>query len=817
MKIQHVFPAGSLSLCLLCGWLAIPALAQQRVKPSIIPWPQSITLTNGTMDIFRTTRLVVKNPKLMPLAEIFADEVSAVIGLRPPVVSDASKAGDFVLALDPARKAGGYDLVVTDRAEVSAGDYQGAVAGTATILQALVVNEDGTIFLPCMTVRDFPHADFCGVILDVARRDFSIEQIRDCVTLCRLYKVRYLQLHLTDNEGWTLPVAKYPLLGTKNIPGRDGGRPARRYGLRELKGLVAYADARGVTLVPEIEMPGHCGAAERCMPEVFGARDPETKQFTGLGVMNLSNQELYPVLDAILSETAGIFTSSPYIHIGGDELDFTAWEKLPEATAYKKITGLNTAALFRQFIMRMNTTVKKLGKRTIVWEGFDKGDKVNVPANVIVMNLRNWYYRADDLVRDGYTVINCPWSLGCAWDDWNIYMCNGIQLKPSDPVLGATWALWNVGGDSAVNTLRGVARRNERTWNVDTSRKSDDFNWRFVDTDKVADKLLCRLTWQARGTVSRGGSIFNDTARLELTPCVKGYVVRYTTDGREPTASSPAYSAPLELKDTTPVAARVFDSAGKSPWLTWRKTFECRPFSVIPIGAFDGRRFTSNVTLSVETHVPGGTVRYTQEHPSPGGAAPAIADEPRTGSLVFDKPIVLEQSLKIRARYFDAAGKPLGYTFTNTYQKVNYEKNLATWKPVGSSGEVNEEFSTLAVDGLVECSVNPATYWGAGPAPQWLMVDLEEEKDIADVQLYTFWGDKRYYQYTIAVSTDSASWITVVDASANTVPADENGYKHVLAPVKARYVKVTMLKNSAGPAVHIVELRVHGPASGGNK
>ena len=817
MKRGRMLVAGHTCLLLTIGLLALPAEAQQRKYPSIVPWPQSLVLTNGSMDVFPTTRIVVKDTRLMPLANIFGDEIAVAVGLRPPVVTGEPKAGDIVLALDPTQKPGGYELKIGDYAELAGGDYQGAAAGTVTILQSIIANEDRTIFVPGMAIRDFPHADFCGAMIDVARREFTVEQIKNCIVLCRLYKVRYLQLHLTDNEGWTFPSTKYPQLGTKNISCSDGSRPARKYGVNELKELVAFADARGVTLVPEIEMPGHCGAAERCMPEVFGARDPKSGQFAGLGVMNLANQGLYPVLDTILGEVAAIFTSSPYIHIGGDELDFTAWEELPEATNYKKVTGLNTPALFRQFVMRMNTTVKKHGKRTIVWEGFDRGDKVNVPTDVIVMNWRNWYYRADDLVRNGYTIITCPWSLGCPWDDWNIYMCNGIRLKPTDPVLGATWALWDVGGEPAVNVLRGVARRNERTWNVDTSRKNEDFNWRFVDTDKLADKLLCRLTWQARGTIARGSSVFADTAVVELTPCLKGCVVRYTIDGSEPTAASPVFSAPLELKTTTVLSARAFDAAGGSPWMTWRRTFECRPFSVVTVGSIDGRRFTDKVTLSVETYVSGGMVRYTDERPSPGGAAPVIADEPTERSLVLDQPLVLAQSVKIRARYFDASGKPRGYTFTNSYEKVDYEQNLATRKPVTVSGEVNEEFSTLAVDGLVECKINPATYWGAGPVPQWLMVDLQEAQVVGEVQLYTFWDEKRYYQYTIAVSTDGTAWTTVADASANTVPAGENGYKHVFAPTKARHVKVTMLKNSAGPAVHIVELRVRGPASGGAK
>ena len=141
---------------------------------------------------------------------------------------------------------------------------------------------------------------------------------------------------------------------------------------------------------------------------------------------------------------------------------------------------------------------------------------------------------------------------------------------------------------------------------------------------------------------------------------------------------------------------------------------------------------------------------------------------------------------------------------------MDFEKNLATGKPVTSSGETAEEFSTFAVDGFVECKIDPATFWGASPAPQWIMVDLEKETEVGEVQLFTYWDDKRYYQYAIELSTDGKTWTKVVDAASNTTPADEKGYRHAFGAEKARYVKVTMLKNSAGPDVEIVEIRVHG-------
>ena len=156
-------------------------------------------------------------------------------------------------------------------------------------------------------------------MLDVARQDHPIDAIKKVVQLCRLYKARYLQLHLTDDQGWTFPSTKYPQLGSKNY-GAHGGVAPRVYKLEELKELVAYADARGVTLVPELEMPGHSGAAARSLPEIFDAINPQSKQPVGIGCMNMSNEELYPALDTIIGEMCDVFRSSPYFHIGSDEV-----------------------------------------------------------------------------------------------------------------------------------------------------------------------------------------------------------------------------------------------------------------------------------------------------------------------------------------------------------------------------------------------------------------------------------------------------------------------------------------------------------------
>ncbi len=246
----------------------------------LIPWPKTVQVDTGHMQLSAESCIVAGEEQLQPLAEVLAAEISLVTGLKLKVTTGAGRAGDIVLQIDrtiragedilmlrkrePVRTADGAHTIAIDQQAVVTGfDYRATAEGSSTILQ-LLGRSHGGFRLPRLTIKDWPHADYCGVLLDVARQDHPIEAIKKVVQLCRLYKTRYLHLHLTDDQGWTFPSRKYPQLGSKNHAAHGGVTP-RVYKREELKELVAYADARGVTIVPELEMPGHAGGQRgRC-------------------------------------------------------------------------------------------------------------------------------------------------------------------------------------------------------------------------------------------------------------------------------------------------------------------------------------------------------------------------------------------------------------------------------------------------------------------------------------------------------------------------------------------------------------------------
>jgi hypothetical protein len=482
------------------GAAADPADTQPELH--LIPWPKKLELGAEHMQLSADSRIVAGEEQLQPLAEVLSGEIALLTGLKLKVASGPCQPGDIVLQIDktiradeqilalrdrePARTTdGAHSIVIDQQAVVTGFDYRATAEGSSTILQ-LLGQFKGRFRLPKLKVKDWPHADYCGVLLDVARQDHPIEAIKKVVQLCRLYKARYLQLHLTDDQGWTFPSTKYPELGSQNY-GAHGGVAPRVYKLKELKELVAYADARGVTIVPEFEMPGHSGAAARSLPEIFDAINPDTKQPVGIGCMNMTNEAIYPAIDTLIGEMCDVFKSSPYFHIGSDEVTSGRLSLHGDYKAFMEKHSLkNESELADHFIRKACAIVKKHDRKAIKWEGLAN----YATKDVIIMCWEGNSKGATEAIARGYTTITCPWSFSVPWEEWNMYSCNASQLKRGDSVLGATLVAWEQPPQTHLTNLRNLASRQERTWGPDNKVTVAGFAARFQPIDAVAGKLL---------------------------------------------------------------------------------------------------------------------------------------------------------------------------------------------------------------------------------------------------------------------------------------------------------------------------------------
>jgi hexosaminidase len=489
-------------LGLLCSSAGAADPANKYPGLHLIPWPKAVQMDEGRMTLAADSRIVVTQAELKPLAELLSSEIALLTGLKLKVATEASRPGDIVLTINKAIQAGEPILVVRnqqpvrtrdgahalnigERAIVEGFDYRAVAEGSATLLQALG-QSNGRVSLPKLTIQDWPHADYCGQLVDVARQNHPVAWLKKMVEVCRFYKVRYLHLHLTDDQGWTFPSTKYPQLGSRN-QGAHGGVAPKVYTLDELKDLVAYADVRGVTLVPELEVPGHSGAALRSLPDIFDAINPESKQPVGMGCMNMASEEIYPALDTIIGEICDVFRSSPYFHIGSDEVSMG---RVALHSGYKTFLEKhhlkNDDELANYFIAQVNEIVKKHGKKAIKWEGLAN----EASRDIIIMCWDKNNNSAGPLIARGYTTITCPWDLGVPWEEWNMYICNGSRLKKGDSVLGATLVAWEQSPQFHLSGVRNVASRQERTWGPDNSVSVQGFASRFQPLDAVVGKLL---------------------------------------------------------------------------------------------------------------------------------------------------------------------------------------------------------------------------------------------------------------------------------------------------------------------------------------
>ncbi|MBX9785396.1 MAG: beta-N-acetylhexosaminidase [Chitinophagaceae bacterium] len=267
----------------------------------------------------------------------------------------------FNLVNDSSFKAEGYEIIITD-SSVYVNAYQpaGIFYAIQTIRQLLpavnetkqTVNEEW--LLAAGTIKDFPQYAIRGSMLDVARHFFDVEDVKRYVDFLSAYKMNTFHLHLSDDQGWRIEIKKWPKLteigGSTEVGGGKGGF----YTQEQYKEIVQYAADRFITVIPEIDMPGHTNAALASYPELnCNPKDPNPKLYTGTDVgfstLCTTNEKVYAFIDNVFAELAAI-TPGPYIHIGGDESLVTPKEE------------------YMQFINRVQGIVKKYNKQVIGWD-----------------------------------------------------------------------------------------------------------------------------------------------------------------------------------------------------------------------------------------------------------------------------------------------------------------------------------------------------------------------------------------------------------------------------------------------------------------
>ncbi len=544
--------------------------------PALVPTPNSLVPGKGSIEL-RKPVIVATAPSLVPLAYVLAEEIETKTGVRPGVSSSPSRKG-ITLRLRAGGGPESYRIEVTSGVTIIAPTLKGISWGSVSLLQA--IEGRGRITVPRLHIADEPAHPYRGLMIDVARRSHSIDVLKQCVVLCHLYKLGYLQLHLSDDQSFTFPSQAFPLINTQN----EHGGPS--YTLAELQGLVQFSDARGVTIIPEMDIPGHSATLVRTMPDLFKIKG--TKPYEHHASINFVNPAVLRAVDMLIGEMCEVFHSSPYFHMGGDEADISLADQHPDFQAAFKELGLpdkSQQELYRRFLNQVNAMVKKRGKKLIVWEGFgpNPASKFPIDKDILVMEFENAYYLPTDLLSDGYSLVNASWTPlyvvnRHVWParkvyDWdisqfgrfsNLYPTTGWYKAPNvEHIQGAQVCSWEGPEESEIENLRRlVPAMAERIW---SSRAApyDEFEARMKATDSLLEQLVhpVRIDSGPLDATDPSGfdvPCFSKPLTVSLHATRNGSV-RFTTDGKPPTFASPEYSKPIELTQTTTIRAAVFN------------------------------------------------------------------------------------------------------------------------------------------------------------------------------------------------------------------------------------------------------------------
>lgn len=362
----------------------------------IIPQPVSVQPGEGAFQ-FSAETAIRHDRQLANEAKLFASELAKLTGQPVRTVGKELRIflkSEILLDLDPSADlpASGYRLEITPKAvRITGKDAAGAFHGTRSVLQLLPATkpESGLAPIPAATITDHPRFGWRGMHLDVGRHFYPVEDIKRFVDTLAFHKLNVFHWHLTEDQGWRIEIKKYPKLTEVgafrnssppygNRDSDDGVRYGGFYTQEQVRDIVAYAAARHITVVPEIEMPGHAAAAIAAYPELGNSDIPNyaPKVQTRWGVHPYTfapTEEVFSFLTDVLTEVCELFPSS-YIHIGGDEAPKDQWEKSPRVQALMKEKGLKDGHDVQSyFVKRIEKILEQKGRKLIGWDEIREG------------------------------------------------------------------------------------------------------------------------------------------------------------------------------------------------------------------------------------------------------------------------------------------------------------------------------------------------------------------------------------------------------------------------------------------------------------
>lgn len=590
------------AVCLLAvgGLMACGTQEIRTGSLSVIPLPQEVTETPSAAPFVINSSTTIcyeeGNEKLASTARLLADYIREVTGTE---VKTATKAGknSIVLRTDPSiGHKEGYELNVTaDAVTLTGATEAGVFYGCQTIHKALPITGGKALAsLPAGEVKDFPQYNYRGFMIDVGRHFFSKEYLKKLIDVMALHNINYFHWHLTEDQGWRIEIKKYPKLteigsyrkATMIAWGsdEDDGTPVSGYYTQEdAKEIVAYAAERFITVIPEIDMPGHMLAALASYPELGCTGGPyETAIRFGVfkEVLCGGNPKTLQFAKDVVNELMDIFPDAPYIHIGGDECPKAEWEKCPKCQAKIKELGLRDTKehskenqLQVYFMNEVQKEIAKRGKKMLAWDEILEGNPNPETTTVMAWTSAGASVKA---ARLGHHTIVCPIShLYFSNPGYNrlkgissverVYtfepQSEKLTLEEKKNIIGVQGCIWTEWTKDSLKMewqmMPRIAALSELQWGNPAKKDLGGFLKRLRHQLDLYGVHSCHYKEDIEDvTISVSPKGQDGAAVVELST-FDNAPVYYTLDGSEPTDRSQLYTEPFTINQTATIKARA--------------------------------------------------------------------------------------------------------------------------------------------------------------------------------------------------------------------------------------------------------------------
>lgn len=565
----------------------------EKVVEMLIPQPQKTVVKSGSFS-YDSPVVYFSN-----VAEQDKENIMELIKVTYPEATETTdKNSKGVISITQLpfsnNSSESYDLSVsTSKIDIEARTPAGIIYAVQTVAQLKYLTQGGDI--PCLEISDTPRFPYRGLHLDVSRHFYSVEFIKKQLDMMSFYKLNRFHWHLTDGAGWRIEIKKYPRLTSfaawrpynnwkefwfgerryceETHPDAKGGY----YTQEDVKEVVAYAQKLNITVIPEIEMPGHSDEVLAAYPNLSCSGKPYVS-----GEVCIGNEDTYKFLTDVLSEVCELFPSE-YIHIGGDEADHKAWKNCSKCQNTIRTKGLkNEYELQSYLIQRIETFLSTKGKKLIgwdeiiegglspyatvmAWRGEAGGIKSAQMGHDAIMTPGNWLYF--DAYQDNPATE--PEAIGGYMPLSRVYsyepVPDSLTLKEKSHIIGVQANLWTeyIPTEEHVEYMLypRLLALSELGWCMAEAKDWERF---LPAANKHLEILKAKgiNAHQISNSVIATEEVDTEKQVIELSfRCDKMPVdIRYTTDGSEPTKESELYSSPISVKDSAIIKVAIFQN-----------------------------------------------------------------------------------------------------------------------------------------------------------------------------------------------------------------------------------------------------------------